>query len=194
LDLCCGNGLITVNLASRCRNAVGIDYSEPLLAIAKRDHQRDNITYILASILDLDHTGVSAGGRFSKIMMYEALQHFKKGDLRRILQIISTHATDDALILIGSIPDRIRKRNFYNTPKRKLLAILRQLTGRDSIGSWWTGEEISRIAGQMGFHSQFLAQNHNLHTTHYRFDILLRKAQATNGSTLDLREERVEDV
>jgi hypothetical protein len=115
-------------------------------------------------------------------MMYEALQHFKKRDLRRILHMISTLSTDDALILIGSIPDRIRKRNFYNTPKRQIFAIWRQLTGRDSIGSWWTSKEISRIARQMGFHSQFLAQNHNLHTAHYRFDVLLRKIQATNGS------------
>ncbi|MFC1618623.1 class I SAM-dependent methyltransferase [Candidatus Neomarinimicrobiota bacterium] len=192
LDLCCGNGLITANLASKCSTAVGIDYSEPLLTVAKRDHQRDNIIYIHASILDLDHKVLSADGRFSKIMMYEALQHFKKRDLSRILQVISSLTTDDALILIGSIPDRIRKRNFYNTPKRQLVALWRQLTGRDSIGSWWTSKEISRIARQRGFHSQVLTQNQNLHTSHYRFDVLLRKAQMPTGSlrssTFELRE------
>lgn len=176
LDLCCGNGLITVKLASRCNNVVGIDYSEPLLAVAKRDHQRDNIKYILSSILDFDLAALSAGGLFSKIVMYEALQHFKKGDLHQILRVISTLTADNALILIGSIPDRILKRNFYNTPKRQLIAIWRQLTGRDIIGSWWTREEISGIARQMGFHSQFLAQNYKLHTAQYRFDVLLRKA------------------
>lgn len=182
MDLCCGNGLITVNLASRCQNVVGVDYSAPLLAIAERDHQRVNITYVLASILDVDLAAFSAGELFSKIIMYEALQHFKKRDLRRILQVISSHATEEALILIGSIPDRIRKRNFYNTPKRQLFGIWRQLTGRDVIGRWWTSEEISNIAGKMGFHTQFLAQNQELHTAHYRFDVLLRKAQTTNGS------------
>jgi cyclopropane fatty-acyl-phospholipid synthase-like methyltransferase len=175
LDLCCGNGIITSKLASKCRKVIGVDYSESLLSIAKRDHQSENIHYVHASIMDLDLETLSATGTFSKVLMYEALQHFSKKELRKILSITLSQATADASILIGSIPDRTRKRNFYNTPKRLIVAAWRQVTARNAIGSWWTPNEFQRISEQMKLQCQILSQNEAIHTAHYRFDALLRR-------------------
>lgn len=182
LDLCCGNGLITSHLASKCRKVVGVDYSEPLIAVAQRDHQRDNIQYVRASILDLDPEILSAGEPFSKVLMYEALQHFSGKDLWKILQVMLSLSTADASILIGSIPDRTRKRSFYNTPYRLIVATWRQVTARNAIGSWWTRKDINKISEQMKLHCQFLSQNERLHTAHYRFDALLKRIASRENS------------
>lgn len=198
LDLCCGNGLITSSLATECRKVIGVDYSKPLLSVAKRDHQFDNIRYVHASILDLDSETLLAEETFTKVLMYEALQHFSRQDLRKILTISLSLSTADVSILIGSVPDRTRKRNFYNTPKRQIVAAWRQLTARNAIGSWWTHGEIFRVSEQMKFHCQFLAQNETLHTAHYRFDVLLRRLPLGENSTgsgfLENRESQAANV
>jgi hypothetical protein len=54
LDLCCGNGLITSRLAECCRRVVGIDFSEPLLDIARTRPHAGNVVYQLGSVTDLD--------------------------------------------------------------------------------------------------------------------------------------------
>ena len=45
LDLCCGNGLITVRLAAVCHSVDGVDFSSDLIRIAKLHHAASNIRY-----------------------------------------------------------------------------------------------------------------------------------------------------
>src|SRR5262245_11503451 len=84
LDLCCGNGLLTSRLAEKCRRVVAIDFSEPLLTVARRDYSRANVEYRLGSVRRLSHLGL-APGSFTKVLMYDALQHFAAEDLRELL-------------------------------------------------------------------------------------------------------------
>ena len=173
LDLCCGNGLITHCLAGECHKVVGVDYSEPLLTIARRDHQCENTTYLYASILDMDIEVISSLGPFNKVLMYECLQHFDKRDLSTLLNIVLSLSMSEVLILIGSIPDEDRRGKFYNTPKRRITAFQKGLMGRDAIGTWWTQKEISRAAKERDLPCEYLEQSEELHTAHYRFDVRL---------------------
>ena len=175
LDLCCGNGLITACLAEMCQTVVGVDYSEPLIGIARRDHQRDNITYFCESILEMDLDVIKSLGPFNKVLLYECLQHFKKADLVTLLRAILSITSKDALILIGSIPEKDRQMMFYSTPRRRLVAFMRKILGRDAIGTWWTHEEISKVATEYNLLCRFIDQSPELHTAHYRFDTLLQR-------------------
>src|SRR5271166_6071040 len=47
LELCCGNGLITFEIAKVCTKITGIDFSEPLIATARQRYARRNICYIV---------------------------------------------------------------------------------------------------------------------------------------------------
>ena len=47
LDLCCGNGLITSIIASKCKDILGVDFSAPLIEIAQEYHQGVNASYIM---------------------------------------------------------------------------------------------------------------------------------------------------
>ena len=105
LDLCCGNGLLTVRLASRCRHVVGVDFSAPLLEVARRDHQTANVSYVHASVLDLDRLSMPPGS-FTKVLLYDALQHFTASEFRRLLAHIVPLLADDRLVLLGGVPYR----------------------------------------------------------------------------------------
>ncbi|WP_133152758.1 class I SAM-dependent methyltransferase, partial [Vibrio sp. 10N.261.52.A1] len=46
VDLCCGNGLLTVEVARHCNSVIGVDYSINLINVASHVNSGDNITYI----------------------------------------------------------------------------------------------------------------------------------------------------
>jgi len=175
LDLCCGNGLITNELSRRCKSVVGVDYSEPLIEVARRDHCPDNVEYYHQSVMELDRLAISAERRFEKVVMYEALQHFRHSQFATLLSRILPWTSDHARLFFGSVPDRARVWNFANTPKRKAVFLYRHLTGRNPIGSWWRTTMIQRTGAELDCRAEIGKQSENLHTSHYRFDILLEK-------------------
>lgn len=175
LDLCCGNGLITRNLSERCASICGVDYSQPLIAIAQQHHQRDNICYLCASVLELPEMLQGANGSFSKVYMYEALQHFSETDIDAILAVIERLSTPGARIFFGSVPDRQRIWKFYDTPGRRRDYEMRVAEGREAIGTWWRSEFLEDAARRHGMTCHFMEQHASLHTAHYRFDVLLSR-------------------
>ncbi len=143
LDLCCGNGLITKEIAKKCKKNVGVDFSLPLLEVANRYHRPENVSYRHMSVLDFDKISIATSSCFNKVLMYEALQHFKKRDLIRILRNILSLTDEGGIILLGNIPDSRKKWKFYNTHQRQRVYLLRKIIGRDAIGTWW-GENFIR--------------------------------------------------
>lgn len=171
LDLCCGNGLITKQISNKCKEVVGIDFYKPLLEVAIRHHRPENVSYRHMSVLDLSKMPMTPPGPFNKVLMYEALQHFKKGDLIRILRNVLWLAGAGCVILIGSIPDARRKWNFYNTPWRRFNYLLHKIIGGHVLGTWWDQDFIRATCKRLNLQCEFLEQSKELHTSHYRFDV-----------------------
>ena len=171
LDLCCGNGLLTERIARSCRSVVGVDYSSSLLAVAERHHRPANVSYRLLSALDLDRLRPAPPILFTKVLVYEALQHFHPRALGRLLEGIGGVTTPDARVLLGSVPDRALRRRFHDTPRRRLIALMRRLAGRDAIGTWWDREVLRSVLERSGWNCVFMDQPPELHTAHYRFDL-----------------------
>ena len=46
LDVCCGNGIITKQIATKCSQIIGIDDSIKLLKVAEQNYNDLNIEYI----------------------------------------------------------------------------------------------------------------------------------------------------
>jgi len=173
LDLCCGNGIITKEIAGKCKEVVGVDFSQPLLEVAKREHSLGNIKYVFGSVLDLDKI-LFEPSHFNEVIMYEGLQNFKKKDLLGILRNIQKLTGNESVIFIGSIPDKKRIWKFYNTPKRRLLFLCRKLLGGDAIGSWWDKDFIKKTCKKLDLCCEFREQSKGIHTAHYRFDIKIQ--------------------
>lgn len=173
LDLCCGNGLLTHQLAAQCSKTVGVDFSEPLIDVARRAHPLSSGRYVHASILDLDRLAI--GGPFTHILCYEALQHFAEWQLGALLDAILYQATDDPTILLGSIPDERQKWNFYCTPEYRADYLRRLELGEEAIGTWWSSVLIEDACRRRGLVVEILEQPPILHTAHYRFDCRIRR-------------------
>ncbi len=173
LDLCCGNGIITKELSKICGTIIGVDYSESLIEIAKKYNNLENITYLEMSAFDLDKYFINIEKPFTKVLMYEALQHFQKKDVLRLIKSIEAISSVDIVIYFGSIPDLKRKWNFYNTPKRKFLYSLRRIYGKELIGTWWDSDYIRKICTQNGLVCNIISQHKDLYTSHYRFDAII---------------------
>jgi|APTNR8051073442_1049403.scaffolds.fasta_scaffold03006_6 SAM-dependent methyltransferase len=175
LDLCCGNGLLTHLIVEQClcRSVVGIDYSEPLIAIANRIYSRKNIFFILSSAVSSDWLNELKGVKYKKILMYEALQHFNQSEFIEILHSISRNFGKSCQFFVASIPDKSRIFCFYNTPYRRREYEKRLAAGNEAIGTWWDIQELSDLAYNSGFKCEIFPQPKGLYTAHYRFDAML---------------------
>jgi len=175
LDICCGNGLFTHSFAEDCRIVYGMDFSIPLLEVAKRDHNPDNVEYYLMNILEIGKDSQKVFSPVNKILMYDALQHFKIKDFNQILLNIKKISKDTYKIFIGGIPDIKRKWRFYDTPRKKYSHIRRLLTGKEQIKTWWDREYIDKVCENFNLKCEFFTQDSDLYSSGYRFDVLIQQ-------------------
>lgn len=173
VDLCCGNGLITRQLAPLVKDIVGVDYTSGLIDAATTYNSRSNIEYVNSDVL---HLGPEHFSGLRKVIMYEALQHFSElqfGILLRELESLSV----GSLFFLGSIPNKERLSVYYDTKEKFSFYMQRENEGRPHIGRWWLINEIEQLAPRHGFKATFLSQEPTLYTAYYRFDVLLEKCQ-----------------
>ena len=174
LDLCCGNGVVTRRLATHFHSVDAIDFSESLIKIANKHNNQPSIAYHLGSIFDLGEILQSSPSVYESICMYEALQCFSKDELTAILRTLRGFCGPNSVIFLGSVPDATRIWNFYNTPARRDEYYRRSAEGTEAIGTWWEKLTIEASAVKSGFSTEFRSQPSILHTSHYRFDVLLK--------------------
>lgn len=173
LDLCCGNGLLTIRFAEHCREAVGVDFSEPMVRLAREHHASGSVRYVEGSVLDLKEC---VDGEFDKICMVESLAYFGPEDLTRILEGLSTRSASRSAVLFSGVLDDEAKWNFFDTPERRSVYEQQQREGTEIMGRWWTRAEIDEIATRQGYEAEFASQDERLNTAHYRFNAVLRRS------------------
>ena len=169
--LCCGNGLLTRQLAPLVKEIVGIDFTANLINAAKKYNSFDNIEYVNLDVLCLDDIYFKG---LKKIIMYEALQHFSTEQLAVLLKKLSTLEVG-SLVYLGSIPNKDKLRVYYDTDEKFKFYMKCESEGKPHIGHWWVIGEIEQLATKYGFNFRLLLQDTNIYTAHYRFDVLLEK-------------------
>ena len=170
LDLCCGNGLITWQCAQHCLSITGVDFSLPLIRVAAKHFSRKNVEYVSADVCSLPESLTVEP--FTKIYMYEALQHLSSADTQSLLLTLRQSASAGAPVLFASVPDRDHLWTFYNTPERREEYHRRVADGTEAIGHWWTKSELASLGESFGYVVQCTTPNPDLHGAHYRFDAL----------------------
>ncbi len=174
IDLCCGNGVLTKELAPYVNSVTAIDFSKMFIDIATEHNQHDNIVYINDDVRRFPKY-VQPLGKTTKILIYDALASFSKSDFNELIRIIR-HFSDHMFLYIGAVLNNSNKFKFYNTFSRKLFYFYNiKLIGFDNgIGRWWRKEEINMIFKYPNEKVLFLEQDQKIHTSHYRFDILIK--------------------
>ena len=171
LDLCCGNGVITYDVAKYVNKVIGVDGSDSYISNAIKLKSSNNICYQCDDIKDFRKYIVEE--KVNKVLFYASLAYFSKEELIDLLLKLKDAKIE--LIYIGSILDKQKKFKYFNTFRRRVHFLLNYLIMRNDLGlgNWWSKNEIIKIAEAQGFKIEIKKQNSILHTAHYRFDALL---------------------
>ena len=157
-EYCCGNGLVSFELARRVRRVIGVDFMEHLIEAARRFRAAPNVDYHVGDALQPIDPWI-ADAVPDRYLMASALQHFEPEGLDTILAHLCTVATPGTFrFLLTGIPDDARKWNFYDTDERRARYTSNVAAGdtlNDGLGRWWTQFEIEDIARRHGLTARF---------------------------------------
>lgn len=171
VDLCCGNGVLTTQLAKMSGKVIGVDFSSGLLGTARSISASENIEYLQMDVTCLSQTIVN---RASKYSMYEALQHLSPDDFDRLLSRIGGRR-EQIMLLVGGVPDLSRLRYFYVSEESYHFYQERERSGNPHLGRWWTQDEMVQAAARNGYIVKIIPQPSDLYTSHYRFDAFFER-------------------
>ncbi len=171
LDVCCGNGLLSAELAKYCKQVVAVDFSELLINEAKIKHKDSNIVFKQTDALQLQ-----LDEQFDKIVLYFSFQYFdsyQKGF--ELIKNLSKHMKLGSIILIGDVPDLAKKDVYYNTFSKKLRLFKQNIFGQNDMGKFWSEAEMNLVCHALGLKGEFMQQKNDLPFSNYRFDYLIKK-------------------
>jgi hypothetical protein len=174
---CCGNGLVSREIARHAGFVIASDFADHLIAAARQWSQRPNVTYHLWNALE-PLNPIVGERRPNKFLMAYALGHFSPDDLERIVRNAMAVRRDGPFaFLLTGIPDHSRMFSFYDTAERRQRFSENQAKGNitnDGMGRWWQASEIADLAERLGLHADVSPEPAGL--THYRMNALLRRA------------------
>jgi len=170
LDLCCGNGALSTLIFKYCNMGVGVDFSEYLINVAKRNFEKKHIeTYILSDALEYCKKAYNSD-MFNKVLCYGSFSYIEHHKAEKILCVLNERFKNIERIYIGNCPDKallsefVKNRNFEpgseNDPD-------------SPIGIWRTREEFTEIAEGCGWRISFYTMPDSFYAAHYRYDVIL---------------------
>lgn len=171
LDLCCGNGLLSIPLSKKYGEVIAVDISQVLLDNIKQDDY-PNIRTIKSDALALNLEDNS----IDKAVLYFAIQHFDLKETLLLLKLIRRFLKKDGIFYIGDIPDREKTWAFFNTPEyeKAYFESIEQKT--PIVGQWFSRTFIEKAALYAGFsEAKTFDQPDYQVNAHYRFDAILKK-------------------
>jgi len=174
LDLCCGNGELSVLLARKCGHVVGVDFSAGQLAHAQKHLlTKANLEFKLADVQSLQ-----LQQKFDRINLYFSFQYFVRNrDAENVLKGIFEHLKPGGWALLGDIPNAEKEHNYYQNISGLVRARCQSLLGRNPMGRFWNPQSLSTLAERIGFMTRDLPEPTHLPYAHYRFDLLLTRPE-----------------
>jgi len=176
-EVCCGNGLVTRAISPMVRSIVAVDFAEHLIAHARIQSPRPNVTYRVGDALDSPDEHFHGGRVPRKWLMADALAYFDTDGLGRWLDLFSRFIPSGAAIAMATgVPDESRKFEFYDTEERRaryLATASDPQATNDGVGRFWKREEIERLALERGLDADVIDQPLDL--SRFRFDVVFRR-------------------
>ena len=172
MDVCCGNGILTHQIAKKCNQITGVDDSEKLLNIAKVNYNDLNISYVNCNALEISQS--IDNKKFDKIYLQFSFQYFdKKKDGEKVISEMLKCLKPNGKIFIGDIPNHDNFFEFYGTFMKKLRYLKDRMLNKVSMGKFWKVSELDTICEILEVNGTYLEQPKQLPYSHYRFDYLI---------------------
>lgn len=172
LDLACGNGALSFRLFDSCKEFVGVDLSEYLISVAKKNYE------VLPRYRFLEQGAAEyvrldpLPQRFSKVLCYGSFSYFPADDAADVLQLLFEKFSNVRTVYIGNLPDKERAAEFYKAKQPNA----EELSDSSSqIGIWRTRSEFAQLAGNVGWKVRFSTMPADFYASYYRFDAVLSR-------------------
>lgn len=183
LDMCCGNGLISFELAQVAGRVTGVDFADHLIRAAMEFKALPNIDYRVGDVVSpiADLIGEASRGTRDmpgKYLMNDALAYFDPQALGAIVDnVCAARGGQPFRFLLTGIPNSALKWRFYDTPERKSRHEENLRAGddtNDGLGRWWEPAEIEAVCARRGV--QVRIENQPDAISNYRMDALIWRA------------------
>ena len=170
LDIACGNGAMSHYLFDSIFAYLGIDLSEYLISVAKKNFEvLPNFRFMQQGAAEYLRHGHQPES-YTKILCYGSFQYFPASDAAEVLQILFDKYTNAHAVFIGNMPDRDRVATFY---KENLPTTEELLDSYSQVGIWRTRKEFVELAENAGWNVKITTMPASYHASHYRMDALL---------------------
>lgn len=172
-DLGCGNGALSALMFHKINSYFGIDFSEYLVEVAKKNFEKSNYAFQCAEANEF-LINETLNKEYTKGLCYGVFSYFEEESAKSILTNIRNKYVNINKFYIGNIPDRDRASNFFykDIDYTNLLD-----DNQSSIGIWWSQEDFKNLADEAGWNAKFLNMPNDFYSAHYRFDVVLTKKE-----------------
>jgi cyclopropane fatty-acyl-phospholipid synthase-like methyltransferase len=178
LDLACGNGALSQRLFNRCTGWLGIDQSEYLISVARRQferlpHYRFQTGDACQTLVELTPTS-----EFTKVLCYGSYSYFTETEAALFLQLLHDKFSHVQTVFLGNLPDRERAALFY---KDRMPDAAELQDHQSPIGIWRTPAEMIALAVATGWSAQVVTMPADFYAACYRYDVILRRHNPASG-------------
>lgn len=172
LDLACGNGALSRFFFGQCQEFLGVDYSEILIDVARTNFERPGCRFLLADVAEYVRQE-QRPEQFTKVLCYGSFSFFPEETARLVLRRLSETFRQVECVFIGNLPDLSRHMDFYTDGHDHG----HELKDPESkIGIWRSEEEFRALATDTGWNATFSRMAPPFYAAHYRYDVLLTRA------------------
>jgi ubiquinone/menaquinone biosynthesis C-methylase UbiE len=177
LNVGCGAGLFEIAYAHWVKEIYGVDYSEEMVKVAKRNTEKyDNIIIKHGDMQNLPF----AGEFFDKVLANTVIQYLNNlNEVKKTFREIKRVTKKQARILVSMNPD-VSKKNDYikgyyklNLPQKEIKKKIRAT----NKALWFDKNELKNIGEKIGFKTEVLEMDRDVWQSKYYFDLLLVKSE-----------------
>ncbi|MFC1778223.1 class I SAM-dependent methyltransferase [Pseudomonadota bacterium] len=170
LELACGNGSLINLLFNSCKGYLGVDISEHLISVAKKNFEISP-DYEFSAQEALEYVRQEQKPqKYTKMLCYAGFQYFPDSDVVEILSSIRVRFSNIQTIFIGSLPDKDRAEEFYHSRRPSAEELSDCFT---AIGIWRSRVEFQELAFKAGWKVKFSTMPTEYFSSYYRYDALL---------------------
>ncbi len=170
-DLGCGNGALSELLFQEIKSYIGIDFSEYLINIAKKNFEKPGFNFIFSEANEFLHE-TEVNESVTKGLCYGVFSYFEHASARNILKQLKIKFPALDRFYIGNLPDKDRASKFYykHIDYSKLLD-----DNQSSIGIWRNKDELRELFFSEGWEVEFFNMPDSFYSAHYRIDAILNR-------------------
>lgn len=172
LDLCCGNGALSDRIFSRCQGGLGVDFSEPLIAVAQKYFQAPPARVYRLQDAESFLQTTDDTARFTKALCYGAFQYLPQAMAENVLGLLYKRMPQISRFFVGNLPDKAKMGDFL---KKRPDAAMDENDAGSAIGIWRTEEEFSALARGCGWSAEFRRMPKQFYAAEYRYDAVLTR-------------------